>query len=70
MEIKLNLISDIYDFIKVAQKHSSEVRLCQDNYTVDGKSILGIFVLDLRRSIKCIAEDGVYSDFEPFVNKM
>ena len=70
MDIKLTLISDIYDFINVAQQHPSEVRLQQDNYLVDGKSILGIFALDLRKTIKCITEDGVYSDFDRFVNKV
>jgi hypothetical protein len=43
MDIRLVLISDIYDFIDIAQKHPSEVRLFQGNYSVDGKSILGIF---------------------------
>ena len=70
MDIKLVLISDIYDFIDIAQKHPSEVRLSQGNYSVDGKSILGIFVLNLREPIRCIIEDGDYSDFERFVNKM
>ena len=69
MDIKLKLISDIYDFIDVVQKHPSDVRLRQDNYSVDGKSVLGIFALDLRRPISCIAEDGVYSDFAVFENK-
>ena len=70
MDIKLVLISDIYDFVEIAQKHPAEVRLSQGNYSVDGKSILGIFVLNLREPIKCIVEDDNYSDFERFVNKM
>ena len=70
MDIKLVLISDIYDFIEVAQKHPSEVHLHQKNYTVDGKSMLGILVLDLREPIRCDVADGNYSDFKRFVNKM
>lgn len=70
MDIKLTLISDIYDFIEIAQKHPSGVRLCQDNYLVDGKSILGILTLDLRRPVLCLTEDEIYSDFEEFVNEL
>ena len=70
MDIRLVLISDIYDFIDIAQKHPSEVRLFQGNYSVDGKSILGIFALNLREKILCVTNDGVYKDFERFVNKM
>lgn len=69
MDIKLKLVSDIYDFIDAAQKHPAGVRLRQDNYLVDGKSILGVMALDLRRPIVCITEDEVYSDFESFVDK-
>ena len=70
MDIKLTLISDIYDFIEIAQRRPSEVHLQQDNYTVDGKSMLGVLVLDLRRPIKCYVTDGNYGDFEEFVNKL
>ena len=70
MEIKLTLITDIYDFIEAAQKHPSDVGLLQDGYAVDGKSILGVFALNLKEPFFCIAEDGNYRDFERFVNKL
>ena len=70
MEIKLTLITDVYDFLEVAQTHPSEVRLSQNNYSVDGKSILGVFVLNLKEPFFCITEDGNYDDFKEFVNKM
>lgn len=70
MEIKLTLITDIYDFLAIAQKHPSEVELSQGNYLVDGKSILGVFALNLKEKFMCITKDGDYSDFETFVNKL
>ena len=70
MDIKLTLITDIYDFLEVAQKHPSEVKLFQGNYSVDGKSILGVFALNLKEKFFCHTEDGNYSDFEEFVNKI
>ena len=70
MEIKLRSVSDVYDFIEVAQQHASKVILSQGNYTVDGQSILGMFALDLREQIKCTVVDGDYRNFERFANKV
>ena len=70
MDIKFNLISDIYNFIRIAQHHATDVRLQQDGYLVDGKSILGIFALDLMRPVRCLVDDGNYEAFDAFVNKM
>ena len=66
MNIKLRLVSDIYDFINIAQKHTSDVSLSQGTYSVDGKSILGLLSLDLRSPIRCEISDGDYSGFEIF----
>ena len=70
MDIKLTLVTDIYDFIEVVQKHPSEVKLTQGDYIIDGKSVLGVFTLNLKEKFLCVTEDGNYSDFEAFVNKM
>jgi hypothetical protein len=70
MDIKLTLISDLYDFLEVAQKHPSEVKLFQGNYSVDGKSILGVLALNLKEKFFCVTEDGIYSDFKAFVNEL
>ena len=70
MDIKLLMVTDIYEFIETAQKHPSKVSLSQGGYAVDGKSILGVFALDLRSPIKCYVADGDYSGFEKFVNKV
>lgn len=70
MDIKLTLITDIYDFLEVAQNHPSDIRLYQNNYSVDGKSILGVLALNLKEKFLCVAGDGNYDDFKEFVNKM
>ena len=70
MDIKLTLITDIYDFLEVAQKHPSEVRVSQGSYSVDGKSILGVFALNLKEPFFCITGDDNYDDFKEFVNKL
>ena len=70
MDIKLTLITDIYDFLEIAQKHPTEVKLFQGNYSVDGKSILGVLALNLKDKFTCVVGDGNYDDFKEFVNKM
>lgn len=70
MDIKLTLITEIYDFLEVVQKHPSDVMLFQGNYLVDGKSILGVFALNLKEKFSCVVADGNYDDFKRFVNKM
>ena len=56
--IRLSTIQDIKKFVEIASLTPVEVDLCSDRYVVDGKSIMGIFSLDLLNPIKMI----VHSD--------
>lgn len=56
MLIKLNTIQDVTDFTEAARAVEGEVIAAQGNYRVDAKSILGIFSLDLLRSIEIIGD--------------
>ena len=53
--IKLNAIADVQKFVQVTTKHPIEVDLKSGRYIVDGKSILGIFSLDLTKPIDLTA---------------
>ena len=46
--IKLNEINDVYTLVA----YDGEVDLESGRYKVDGKSLLGIFSLDLRKPVK------------------
>lgn len=50
--IKLVSIDDVKDFVKEANKLDCEAELSLGKYTVDAKSIMGIFSLDLSRSLE------------------
>lgn len=50
--IRINTISKAKDFVKVASTFEIDVELRSDNYVVDGKSILGVFSLDLSRDLE------------------
>lgn len=57
-KIKLITIEDVIKFNKILIDYTSDCYIEQDNYRVNGKSILGIYSLDLLRPI------FVYSDIE------
>ena len=56
--IRLSTIQDIRRFVETVSMTDVEVDLSSDRYVVDGKSIMGIFSLDLLNPIKMI----VHSD--------
>ena len=55
MYIKLTNVKDIRDFVNVVILTDYDVDLVQGRYTIDAKSIMGIFSLDLLSPIKLIA---------------
>lgn len=50
--IKLSEINDVYTLVNTLVAYEGEVDLESGRYKVDGKSLLGIFSLDLRKPIK------------------
>ena len=50
--IKLNAINDVYTLVNTLVAYEGEVDLESGRYKVDGKSLLGIFSLDLRKPVK------------------
>ena len=59
MSVKIHLkeINDVYKLVNVLVGFEGNVDLESGRYKVDGKSILGIFSLDLREPIK-LTYDG------------
>ena len=49
--IRLGAAKDIRSFVNLANHYPFTILLRQDRYTVDAKSLLGIYSLDLRTSI-------------------
>lgn len=52
LNIQLKEINDVYKLVNILVGFDGEVDLESGRYKVDGKSILGIFSLDLRQPIK------------------
>ena len=70
--IKIKEINDVYKLVNVLVGFDGDVDLESGKYKVDGKSILGIFSLDLRRPIKLTYEsdkgaDKLYEQLKEFI---
>ena len=55
MKIKLTNVADIRDFVNLVILVDYDVDLVQSRYTIDAKSIMGIFSLDLLSPITLVA---------------
>ena len=55
VQIRLSTIVDVRDFVNAVVAYSGDVDLASGRYVVDGKSIMGIFSLDLSKPIELVA---------------
>ena len=67
MMISLTNVQDIREFVNYVILTDYEVDLIQGRYTIDAKSIMGIFSLDLLSPIKLVAHA---KDTEEFFEKI
>ena len=65
INIKLNDMISIREFVKEVVLLDYDVDLVQGRYIVDAKSIMGIFALDITSPIKVVANT---KDATPFFN--
>ena len=69
--ILLSTINDVKEFVNIVIKYEYDIDLTSGRYVVDGKSIMGIFSLDLSKPIKVeIHSDdaqALVDDLKPFV---
>ena len=45
--VKFSCVEDVKNFVRCAEQQSFEIDLVNGRYVIDGKSIMGIFSLDL-----------------------
>jgi len=56
-DIKLSLAENVKNFVNIASKFDFDMDLRSGRHVVDAKSILGIFSLDLSKSIALEVDD-------------
>ena len=73
MKIALTNVQDIRDFVNEVILVTYEVDLVQGRYTIDAKSIMGIFSLDLLSPITLIAHtdapEALFEEIGRFATK-
>lgn len=69
MKISLRTIGDVTRFISKSNSVDYDVTLTSDTYVINGKSILGIYSLDLEKPVELIVPEGKEKDFEEFLVK-
>ena len=63
-EVLLNTVDKIADFIKVTSRIKEDIDLCKGRYTIDAKSIVALFTLDLSK----VATLTIHSDDESLLD--
>lgn len=71
--VALQAINDVKDFVNIVSKFDYEVDLVAGRYSIDAKSIMGIFSLDLSKPIDVIAHsddaDDLFKAIDKFIIK-
>ena len=73
--IMLSTINDVRDFVDVVREYDMEIDLSSGRYVVDAKSIMGIFSLDLLKTInlKAYGDDNecekLFKEIDKFIVK-
>lgn len=69
--IMLATINDVKAFVNTVTKFDFDVDLVSGRYAIDAKSIMGIFSLDLSKSIELQAHtdnaDEFFAEIKPFI---
>lgn len=55
MDIKLSTVQDVQEFIKITTRFEEEIVVNSGHFRVDGKSIMGLFSLDLSKVVNVTA---------------
>lgn len=52
MKIKLNTVNDVKEFVKISEKYKYDsIEVKQGRWIIDGKSIMGVFSLNLTQEL-------------------
>ena len=65
-KIKLDSVDKVKDFIKKAFKQGYNIDITSDRYVIDGKSLMGIFTLDLSKELNVICHSDDVDEVDVF----
>ncbi len=71
--IRINTIEDVKQFVSIVTKCSYEVDIVSGRYAIDAKSIMGIFSLDLSKTLELRAHsdnpDELFAQLDSYIVK-
>ena len=68
--IKLNTIDKVKDFVSRVSTFDCDVDILYGRYIIDGKSIMGIFSLDLTNPVTVMIHTDDYDELKRFFKMM
>ncbi len=75
INIRLNTVDDVKSFVSTVMKYNCNFDIISNRYIVDAKSIMGIFSLDLSKSLTLRINSEDYNeltkiehDISPFIS--
>lgn len=57
VQVKLNEIERVKDFVSTVAKYPFDIDIKSGRFTIDAKSIMGIFALDLSKPVTVISRE-------------
>lgn len=69
ISIRLTEINQVREFVELTSKYEFDVDLVSDRYTVDAKSLLGIYSLNLSNPLQVVIYGDNTEDFEKALEK-
>ena len=56
-------------FVSITNRYSFKINLISDKYTIDAKSIMGVFSLDLSRPLTMQIEEETHPEYAEFMEE-
>ncbi|WP_297211468.1 HPr family phosphocarrier protein [uncultured Flavonifractor sp.] len=63
-EVSLSSIEDVRRFVDAASRCACEIDVCSGRYVTDGKSIMGLFSLDLSKPVRVVVQGTADDELE------
>ncbi len=70
INIKLDSIEKVKKFVHIVATVESDLDLVSNRYTIDAKSIMGIFSLDLSKELKLVVGNDDEATFQEVKEKL
>lgn len=70
LDVLLNTIDKVKKFTTIANKFDCDIDVLQGRYTVDGKSIMGVFSLDLTKPVIVEIDSDDEKEIDKFLDMM